>query len=170
MFQAYTKIRKKIDHLLVWIKYYCVAVMLIMLALAFVQVIRRYAFNCPWSWSDEIILLFLAWFAYPAIVFNTWKDDHFYIGSLYDRFSPTLQNMADILRYIIQGVFLSLLAYYGMKLTQQYWYKPMPASSWSQGLKFIPVIIGGGLSTLFCFINLIGVFIKDDTEKGALDT
>ena len=63
------------DRLLVWEKYYCIATMLIMLVLAFCQVVLRYVFNKPWSWSDEIILMVLAWFSYPAIMFNVWNDN-----------------------------------------------------------------------------------------------
>lgn len=167
--ENYLALRSRIDKMLVWLKYYCVAVMLAMLAIAFVQVIRRYAFNMPWSWSDEIVLLLLAWFAYPSIVFNTWKDDHFYIGAAYEKMPKRLQQAADIFRYLIQGVVLALLAWFGMKLMMQYWPKAMAASGWSQGLKFIPVIFGAGLSTLFCLINLAGVFIGHDMEREVLE-
>ncbi|GEM_PF-2569344 len=164
MTHLYLSLRRKVDVLLVWIKGYCISVMLLMLAVSFVQVIKRYAFNDPWSWSDEIVLLLLGWFAYPSIVFNTWKDDHFYIGSVYEKMSPGLQKAMDVFRYLLQGVFLVILAYFGVKLMNQYWNKPMAASGWSQGLRYIPVIFGAGMSTLFCIINLIGVFVKDEKK------
>ena len=165
--EKYRKFRRAVDRLLVWEKYYCVATMLIMLVLAFCQVVLRYVFNKPWSWSDEIILMVLAWFSYPAIMFNVWNDNHFHISSVYDKFPPALKKAADITRHILMGVFLAMMGYYGLKLTQQYWPKPMPASGWSQGLKFIPVMAGGILSAFFCLVNLIGVLIgADRPEKG----
>jgi TRAP-type C4-dicarboxylate transport system permease small subunit len=148
-------LRKALDSLLVWVKYYCIAVVLVMLGIAFIQVVRRYGFNIPWSWSDEIVLLLLSWFAYPSIVVNTWKDDHFYIGSFYERLPPSFRKAADIFRYLLQGIFLVLLAYFGVLLTQQYWRKPLPASGMPQGLKYIPVVFAAGLSTFFCLVNLV---------------
>jgi len=162
----YLPLRRRIDTMLMWLKSYCVAVMLAMLVIAFVQVIRRYAFNIPWSWSDEIVLLLLAWFAYPSIVFNTWKDDHFYIGAIYEKMPRRLRKGADIFRHLVQGVVLALLAWFGMKLMLQNWPKAMPASGWSQGIKFIPVIFGAGLSTVFCVINLAGVLIGQEIPEG----
>lgn len=166
MRDKYIKFREIVDRLLVFEKYYCVATMMLMLVLAFCQVVLRYVFNQPWSWSDEIILLILAWFSYPAITFNVWNDNHFYIGSFYDKFPPALKKAADITRHLLVGVFLILLAYYGVKLTMQYWPKPMPASNWSQGLKFLPVVVGAGLSAFFCLVNLLGVFVGAEKKGG----
>lgn len=162
----YLKFRNMVDKLLVFEKYYCVATMLVMLVLAFCQVVLRYVFNNPWSWSDEIILMILAWFSYPAITFNVWNDNHFYIGSFYDKFPPVLKKAADVARHLLVGIFLMLLAYYGVKLMIQYWPKPLPASKWSQGLKFLPVVAGAGCSAFFSLVNLVGVFIGSEKEGG----
>lgn len=141
------------------LKIYNVILMLGMLALAFVQVIRRYALNIPWVWSDEIILIMLGWFSYPALVFNIWTDDHFSITGLYERFPKPLRLACDLLRHILIGIFCAYLGYFGWKLTKQFWPKPLPASRFTQGLRYIPVIFGGAVSALFCVSNLIGAFI-----------
>lgn len=159
MLAAYRKWRSAVDKCLQVGKHYCVVVMLVMLVIAFVQVIRRYVFNAPWVWSDEIILCLLGWFSYPALVFNVWTDDHFNISSVYDKFPVWLQIVCDVFRHILIGVFCALLGYFAWQMTLQYWPKPMPASGFSQGLKFIPVVIGGVLSAFFCISNLIGTFI-----------
>lgn len=167
MRKAYRAWRRAVSRALVWMKYYSVAVMLLMLALAFFQVVRRYVFNSPWVFSDEVVLLLLAWFSYPALVFNIWTDDHFNISSVYDKFPKTLKKVCDVARHLLIGVFCGYLGYFGWKLTGQYWPKAMPASGWSQGLKFLPVLAGGALSCLFCLSNLIGVFISDPDENTA---
>lgn len=159
MLQIYRKWRAAVDKCLKVLKNYCVVIMLVMLVLAFVQVIRRYVFDAPWVWSDEIILLFLGWFSYPALVFNIWTDDHFNISSLYTKFPTSVQIVCDLFRHILIGVFCTLLGYYGYQLMVQYWPKPYPASGLTQGLKFIPVLFGGVVSTIFCISNIIGTFI-----------
>ena len=156
---AYRKWRGFIDKLLKGLKAYCVVLMLAMLVLAFLQVVRRYVFNAPWIWSDEIILVMLGWFSYPALVFNIWTDDHFNISSVYDKFPLPLQIVCDLLRHILIFIFCLLLGYFGYKLSVQYWPKPMPASGLTQGLKFIPVMFGGFVSAIFCVSNVIGTFI-----------
>ena len=172
MKEAYRKWRRFGDRCMKYMKYYSVVLMLVMLVLAFLQVVKRYVFNAPWVWSDEIILLMLGWFCYPALIFNIWTDDHFNISSLYEKFPKPVQIACDIFRHLLIGVFSILLGYYGYKLTLQFWPKPLPASGLTQGLKFIPVCFGGFVSALFCVSNLIGTFIDrpeqiSDEEKAA---
>ena len=157
---AYRKWRNAVDKILVYLKGYSVILMLCMLVIAFLQVVRRYVMNSPWVWSDEIVLLMLAWFSYPALVFNIWTDDHFNISSLYEKFPVPLQIVCDVIRHVVTGVFCGILGYFGWKLMMQYWPKPMPASGWTQGLKYIPVLFGGAVSAVFCVSNLIGSFIE----------
>lgn len=160
MKEAYKKWRKFGDKCMNVLRVYSVVLMLVMLTLAFIQVVRRYVFNAPWMWSDEIILVILAWFSYPALVFNIWTDDHFYISSLYEKFPKPIQILCDLLRHILIGIFCGYLGYFGWKLTKQFWPKPLPASGFTQGLKYIPVIFGGVVSALFCVSNIIGTFIE----------
>lgn len=166
---VYRKWRRFVDVLLKGLKAYCVVLMLVMLIIAFLQVVRRYVFNAPWIWSDEIILVMLGWFSYPALVFNVWTDDHFNISSLYDKFPVWLQIVCDIIRHVLVFAFCALLGYYGWKLTLQYWAKPLPASGFTQGLKFIPVCFGGYVSALFCISNIIGSFIDRPQKISAAE-
>ena len=159
MVNAYRKWRKLVDKLLVGLKYYCAALLVLMLGLAFLQVVLRYFFNAPFVWSDEIVLLMLGWFAYPALVFNVWTDDHFNISSMYEKFPTPVKIVCDLIRHILIGTFCLLLGYFGYKLMLQNWPKPFPASQISQGLKFIPVVFGGMCSALFCVSNIIGTFV-----------
>lgn len=166
MVACYRKWRKVMDRFVMYCKYYCVIIMLVMLFLAFVQVVRRYAFNNPWSWSDEVILLMLAWFAYPSICFNVWTDDHFHISALYCKMPVKIQIVLDVFRHLVIGAFTGLLGYYGYLLMLQYASKPYPMTGISQGLRFFPVLFGGILSAVFCISNLIGTFIDRPLQEG----
>ncbi len=165
MNKKYYSFRRTVDKLLVWEKYYCIVLMLVMLMIAFVQVILRYVFNSPLMWSDEIILVMLAWFAFPALTFNIWADNHFNISSVYDKFPPKVRKVCDIGRHVLVGMYLAILTYYGAVLVDQYWSKPLSASGLPQGIKYIPVVIGPGISVIFCVVNLIGVFVGPE-KKG----
>lgn len=151
--------RRAVDRTLYFGKVYCVVLMLLMLVLAFVQVVRRYCFNVPWMWSDEMGLLLLGWFSYPAVVFNIWTDDHFCISSVYDKFPPRVRCVLDVLRHLIIGGFMGAFGWYGAVLTRQYWVKPMATMPLPKGIAYIPVALGGIFGALFCLANLVGTFL-----------
>lgn len=165
MVDIYSKLKKIMDTVLVGLKYYCNVTLIIMITLALIQVFMRYVMNSPLSWSDEVILLFLSWFAYPTITFRVWKDDHFYIGVVYDKLPKKLKKAADIFRHIFLFIFLVLMAYYGIIYADQFWPKPLPVTRLAQGLKFLPVILSACLSAFASITNLIDVFNKKEIAE-----
>ena len=167
--KCYQKLRGIIDKAIQVERWYCAALLVVMLVIAFCQVIKRYVFRSPWPWSDEVILFILAWFAYPAINLNVWNDNHFHIASVYNKFPPALQKCADVLRHLLVGVYMTFFSYYSIQLIRQFMPKPLSVTGIPQGLKYVPVLFTGVVSLAFCIINLIGCFIPKEpasTAKG----
>ena len=46
----------------------CVVLQIIMLVICFAAVVKRYFFNAPWAWTDEIQLLLLVIYGYLGIL------------------------------------------------------------------------------------------------------
>lgn len=161
----YQKLRKVIDKLLYWERCYCAALLIIMLGIAFFQVLRRYVLRSPWSWSDEMVLFFLAWFAFPAINLNVWNDNHFNISAFYNKFPPVMKKCADVFRHLLIGVYMILFAGYSWRLVMQYMSKPLAVTGIPQGFKYLPVFATSILCVLFCTVNLIGCFIPEEPRK-----
>lgn len=165
--KRYQKLRGAIDKANQVERWYCAALLVIMLVIAFCQVIRRYVFRAPWPWSDEVILFILAWFAYPAINLNVWNDNHFHIASVYNKFPPVLQKCADVFRHLLIGGYMAFFSYYSFQLIQQFMSKSLSVTGIPQGLKFVPVFFTSLVSLMFCVINLIGCFVPKDTARMA---
>lgn len=162
----YQKLRKAIDRLLVWERCYCAMLLILMLTLAFAQVVRRYVLRSPWSWSDEMVLFLLAWFAFPAMNLNVWNDNHFNIATLYNRFPPAAQKAADVFRHLLIGVYMAAFTGYSYQLMMQYMDKPLSVTGIPQGLKYLPVLVTNVLCVLFCAVNLIGCFVPQGPAPG----
>ena len=47
-----------------------------MLCICFFAVIMRYAFNSPWTWSEEVILILLVIFGFMCISVDIYNDEH----------------------------------------------------------------------------------------------
>ncbi|MDR3258760.1 MAG: TRAP transporter small permease [Fusobacteriaceae bacterium] len=152
-------VRKVLKRLLYIEKKMCVIFLIIMLFINFAQVLFRYVINQPFSWSEEIILIFLSWFGFLCMSIDIENDSHVAIVGLYSKFSPSLKKIADIVRHGLLSTFFALMIKYGYQLTAMTIRKKMPASQLSQGWQYAPLLLGGIIMFTFSIVNLISVFI-----------
>lgn len=163
------KLRKVLDKLTTIEKYVCCVLLVLMLIVCFASVIMRYVFNSPFSWSEEVILVFLVWFGFLCMSVDVLTDSHIAITGVYAHFPPAVQKVCDVLRHLLLIVFFFLMAKDGWQIFLINCKKRLPASQWSQGLQFFPMVLGGTLMCLFSLVNLIGVFVKEKSEKEGED-
>lgn len=52
-------------------------------------------------------------------------------------------------------VFGCLMVYYGWKVFKINLLKRLPATHWSQGIQYFPMVFGGGLTAIYSALNLV---------------
>lgn len=161
-----TWIKKIFDKLIELEKLVCISLLAVMLAICFLQVVMRYVFNKPFAWSEEVILILLIWFGFICMSIDVRSDTHIAITGVYSKLPVFLQKACDILRHVLLSGFFFLMVKYGWQIYQVTSKSKLPASQWSKGLQFLPMVIGGAIMLLFSLVNLVQLFLKNDSDKG----
>lgn len=154
------QIKKVVDKFVEIKRLICSIMLIIMTIITFIQVIMRYCFNAPFSWAEEVTLMLLVWFGYLCMSLDIHTDSHASITFLYDRFPPILKKCADLIRHLLLTFFFGNMVFYGYKLTMLSLPKSQPASGFSQGWLFAPLLIVGSFMLVYSVLNLISVFYK----------
>lgn len=147
----------------------CVVLQIIMLVICFAAVVRRYFFNDPWPWTDEIQLLLLVIYGYSAISIDVYRDNHVALTGLYKHLSHNMKVVFDLVRHLLLGGFFVFMTYYGWQVYQIKARKLLTVTHLSQGIVFMAQTICAALMVLFCLMNFVKVvtsFKKEDPVNG----
>ncbi len=164
MSNAVNKIRHALDKLVEFKRHICALLLTIMLAITFVQVVMRFVFRAPFSWSEEATLMFLVWFGYICMSIDIYTDGHAALYFLYNKMPPALRKGADLLRHGLLGWLFVQMTIYGSTITKMNIPKPQPATRFSQGWLFAPLVVGGIFMVLYAAFNFIAALIKPLSE------
>lgn len=150
-----SRVRGYLRYLVALEKYICCVLLVIMLIVCFTAVVLRYAFGKPLVWSEEVILTLLIWFGFLCISIGTFGDSHIAIEGAYNAFPPIMRKACDLLRHVLLMVFGFLMAYFGWKVFKINLLKRLPATHWSQGVQYFPIVVGGFLTMIYSALNLV---------------
>lgn len=141
-----------IDHVVV---YLCAAQLIAMLGIIFSQVVLRYVFNNPTSWSEELTLLILIWFGYLGMALGFGHDYHIALNSLTRNWPSValrgLQVFSDILVLIIAG----MMIHYGGILVAKTSVQSMPALGISKSILYYSLIVSGIVTAFYAGIHML---------------
>lgn len=77
-------------------KLLCSLMLVIMVVITFTQVVMRFIFNAPFSWSEEITLILLVWFGYLCMPIDIFSDSHAALYFLYNKLPSAVKKAADL--------------------------------------------------------------------------
>lgn len=153
------KIRSGLEKVIHVERYVCSIVLIIVTLITFVQVTMRFVFRAPFSWSEEVTLMFLVWFGYLCMAIDIYTDDHAALYFLHKKLNPTLKKSADIMRHGLLTWFFSQMIRYGWMITKLNAPKRMPATKFSQSLMYAPLVFGGILMLIYSLVNLVDTIL-----------
>ena len=159
------KIKKGLGHIVAVEQYVCCVLLVIMLAVCFVAVVMRYVFSSPLVWSEEVILTCLIWFGFMCISIGIFRDDHIAIEGVFHKLPHAAQTACTVLRHVLLTVFSILMTYYGWKIFKINLLKRLPATHWSQGLQYFPMVFGGAMMAVGSAVNLITVLTANHDKE-----
>lgn len=117
----------------------------IMLVLVAVQVITRYIFNNPLSWTEEIARFVLVWLTFIGAVIALKQNQHVKFEYLLGKLPPVIKTVVEVLGDIITGIFLLMIIFYGIKLVVEAHEIPsvtLEFVRWSYVYASVPVGLG----------------------------
>lgn len=133
----------------------CVVVMTI---LVFLQVVMRYVFSAPMSWSDEIAVYAMLWSVYLSTAWAVRERAHIRVMNLIQMFPGKMSQGMMIFSDLIWFAFAVFLTYQSILLDISMWKLPFesPVLGIAQKWPYLCLVFGFGLMTL----RLIQVYYR----------
>ncbi|MEM8728338.1 MAG: TRAP transporter small permease [Pseudomonadota bacterium] len=118
-------------------------------------VFGRYVLNATPTWVEQAALLLVMTIAFLGAAVGVHENTHLAVtllrSSVPERFRKTLLGAAD---FLLAG-FGALMLWYGTQLTMFKWGSMIPLIQLPEGLRSLPLTIGGGLILLFSLGHIL---------------
>ena len=123
---------------------------MIMASMVFFQVVMRYLFSMPTSWSDEIAIYAMLWSVYISVAWAVRERAHIRVMNFVQLFPKKIAIFLTILSDFIWFLFGIFLTYQSVLLDLSFWENAYrsPALDIDQKWPYMCLILGFGLMTL----------------------
>ena len=123
---------------------------MIMASMVFFQVVMRYLFSMPTSWSDEIAIYAMLWSVYVSVAWAVRERAHIRVMNVVQLFPKKIAIFLTILSDFIWFLFGIFLTYQSVLLDLSFWENTYrsPALDIDQKWPYMCLILGFGLMTL----------------------
>ena len=149
------KLRKALDKLLSVLAGGSMAVMVI---LTTYQVITRYIFKAPSTWSEELVGYLFGWSTMFGATIVSGERGHMRIPIIIDRFSPTLRKAFHIFGEVIAFLFsATILVFGGYQVSNLAMGQQTSSLGVAVGVFYWVMPICGVVILLYSILNIIGI-------------
>jgi len=170
LLSVHTKIRGALDKVVSIERYICAVFLVIMTLITFIQVIFRFVFRAPFSWAEEVTLMFLVWFGYLCMPIDIYTDEHAAIFAFYNKIPAVGKKILDFVRHGLLLWFFIELTHYGYLLYKINIKKVQAATGMSYGWLYFPLVVGGVIMSIYCISNFFKTLCTPVSEYRKLDS
>ena len=130
-------------------------VMLVVLTLIFGWLVYgRYVLNATPTWVEQLSLLLVAYITFLGAAVGVHEGSHLSVDYLRTRCPRLLRRLLERLSLLVMTAFGLVMAYAGYQLTLFKWGSDIPLLGVPEGVRAIPVAVGGALVALFAVGHL----------------
>jgi TRAP-type transport system small permease protein len=129
--------------------------LVIIASLLFIQIILRYFFDNPLSWTDEVSRLCAVWLTFLGSSAVLRYKQHISLDFLPESLSGKPRLFLDVVILCLVGVFSGMMAIYGYSMMIKIWFMHTAALEIPQGIFYIPIFLGGCLLILEAFSQIL---------------
>lgn len=144
-------LRELLDRILM---YGCSAMMAVMVILVVYQVIARYFFNAPSTFSEELMIYIFIWMSLLGGTYIYGKKEHMAMTFVYQKFSPQMQRTLNYLIQIIGMVLGGALLYGGSSIVSLTLNQQTPALGIPMGYLYMILPVCGAGIIVYSIMNL----------------
>lgn len=136
------------------LEWFSIILLVGMVILTFGQVVFRYAFNNPFSWTEEIALLFFVFGTFACAVIAVKKDMHISIDAIFQISPPWLQKILNLVNSILILFFVITILITSFPILKASYYTPTAALRFPVALFYVPITISCGFVIYFTLRKL----------------
>lgn len=144
--------------------------MIVMVLVACWQVISRYVFNAPSTFSEEFLRFSLVWLSVIGLAYVSGKREHIALTLFLDKCPAKLAGYWNI---IIQVVFILFSIYIliigGWRVSSNAMMQISPVLQLSMGKVYYALPLSGVLTIIYCVLNIVDL-IKETQRSNAAES
>lgn len=125
----------------------------------------RYVLNATPTWVEQVALLLVMTIAFLGAAVGVHDNYHLSVTALRSIVPPKVRLALIAASDVMLAGFGTLMLWYGFKLTVFKWGSLIPLIQVPEGLRSLPMTIGGGLILLFTLGHLIRLVLGRDTRS-----
>jgi len=149
-----------------------VAVFSLLTLLTTWQVLTRYLFNNPSTWSEELASYMFAWITLLGAAYVFGKRDHMDIPIIVDLFNDKVRKVLAVMSEVIIFIFaVVILIYGGIEITSLTMGQMSSSLPLAMGYFYASVPISGVFTAIYCLLNIYDLVVgrisvsSDDEEE-----
>ncbi|MDA8584796.1 TRAP transporter small permease [Rhodobacteraceae bacterium] len=125
----------------------------------------RYVLNSTPTWVEQVALLLVMTIAFLGAAVGVHEHTHLSV-SLFRKWVPEKVRLAMVLvSDVLLAGFGALMFWYGWQLTTFKWGSQIPLIHVPEGLRSLPLTLGGGLIMIFTLAHILRLFLGQDTRR-----
>ena len=126
----------------------------------FSQVIARYIFEAPLSWSEELARFILIWLSMLSAAYAFKTKSHFALTILVSKLPDKHQKITSFCVHIIVAIFFLLICYYSIIFVNSVNGHVAPALQISMQIPYSSIIVASGLISIFSMLSAVKTIPK----------
>ena len=126
----------------------------------FSQVIARYIFEAPLSWSEELARFILIWLSMLSAAYAFKTKSHFALTILVSKLPNKHQKITSFCINIIVAIFFLIIFYYSVIFVHSVNGHIAPALQISMQIPYSSIIVASGLISIFSFLSAVKTIPK----------
>ena len=132
--------------------------MTVMVVLTAYQVIVRYIFNSPSTWSEELVGYLFGWSTMLGATIVSGERGHMNIPVLIDRFNPTMRKAFHIFAEVIAFIFsAAILVFGGFQVSKLAMGQQTSSLGVAVGVFYWVMPVCGVIILVYSVLNIIGI-------------
>ncbi|MEX0276943.1 TRAP transporter small permease [Ruegeria sp. ANG-S4] len=132
-------------------------------------VFGRYVLNATPTWVEQVALLLVMTIAFLGAAVGVHDNTHLSVSLVRTSVPRGVRNVLVVLTDVLMAGFGILMLWFGARLTIFKWGSLIPLIQVPEGLRSLPLTIGGGLILLFSVGHLIRLFAGFDARSDSIE-
>lgn len=132
-------------------------------------VFGRYVLNATPTWVEQAALLLVMLIAFLGAAVGVHDNTHLSVSMLRTAVPPRVRTFLVVVSDLLMAGFGGLMLWYGTQLTIFKWGSLIPLIQLPEGLRSLPLTVGGGLIFLFSIGHLIRLCLGVDERTDSIE-
>jgi len=132
-------------------------------------VFGRYVLNATPTWVEQVALLLVMTIAFLGAAVGVHENSHLSVSVLRSAVPPPMRTAFVVTTDLLMAGFGGLMLWYGAQLTVFKWGSLIPLIQLPEGLRSLPLTIGGGLILVFSAGHLVRLFLGLDDRSDSIE-